>query len=309
MSDAWKPKGWIAILLGLILQPFVFLYVNKLKVFFLYLLVVICSALLDMNLQATATESIWYKDIYFSSFFMLICPAHAYWITRNYNANDPRAWFASWWATSLTFISVFISIIGFRTFLIEPFTLPASSMAPTLDKGVQILVSKLGYGNYRYLGIQIHKTKVSAEVKRGDVVVFQYPQSPESDWVKRIIGLEGDRVIYRNKTVYIKKACDAQSEECSGFEPLKSSSESVSPEGLIVRKEEIDGQEYEVLLNEAQGDLTHHYFRQVGSGTGEWVVPEGHFFVLGDSRDNSLDSRFWGFVPKENLIGKVVYSW
>lgn len=309
MSNTWKPKGWIAILLGLMLQPFVFLYVNKLRVFFLYLLVVICSVLFDVNLQAASGEHAWYKDIYFSSLFMIICPIHAYWITKNYNADQTRSWFASWWGTTLTFIGVFISVVGFRTFLFEPFRIPSTSMSPTLNKGVQILVSKLGYGNYRYLGIQIYKSEISAKVNRGDIVVFQYPQNPDFDWVKRVIALEGDRVLYRNKTVYIKKSCDAHSEECSSFEPLISSSEYVSSEGLIVRKEEIDGQDYEILLNDAQGDLTHHYFRQIGSSTAEWLVPDGHFFVLGDSRDNSSDSRFWGFVPKENLIGKVVYSW
>lgn len=262
-----------------------------------------------MSVQAKVDDLVWYKDIYFSSIFTVICPIHAYLITRNYDIQYKRAWFANWWATSLTFFCMFLSIAAVRTFILEPFTIPASSMSPTLNPGNQLLVSKLGFGNYRYMGIQIARTEPSSHPERGDIIVFQYPQNPQSDWVKRVIGMEGDIIIYRNKTIYLKRACHNDSGDCPEFEAIKHQQLDKVDGESISYKESLDDNEYEIILNENMAELVNRYFNQVGRNQGEWLVPKGHYFVLGDSRDNSLDSRYWGFVPTENIIGKAIFSW
>lgn len=309
MSTSWKPKGFIAILLGVLFQPFVFLYVNKFRLFITYLVLTALCYLLDIKIQASAGEADWYQGIYLTSVFIIICPLHAFWITKHYNADKKRPWFASWWAVTLIYLTVSAALILMRVFSFEPFTLPASSMAPQLDKGSQVLVSKIGFGNYRYLGYQISRSPMSAKVGRGDVVAFQYPKNPDYTWLKRVIGGAGDRIVYRNKTVYIQKACDEGADICADFIPLEQSLVSQTESGLKVLQEVNDGKHYQILLNENHPEQISHYFDQAGSEKAEWIIPEDHYFVLGDSRDNSSDSRFWGFVPKDNVIGKVIYTW
>ena len=240
---------------------------------------------------------------------MIICPAHAFWLTRKYNADERRAWFASWWSTSLIFTAVLTSIISFKVFLFESFSMSASSMEPTLNVSDKVLVSKLGFGNYRYLGFQIAKFDMTAQVKRGDVVVFQSPQNSQTDWIKRIVGVEGDQISYSDKTITIIKACGESKDECSKANLLKVIPISNDGNGLNILKEINGDVEYKILLDDKMIDFVMRFYRQAGSGSAQWVVPPGHYFVLGDSRDNSFDSRYWGFVPKENLIGKVIYTW
>ena len=307
MSTTWKPKGWIAVILGLILQPFVFLYVNRLKMFFWYLLFIFIVYIVDSNIQAAVDDSSWYKDLYLASLFTLICPVHAFLITRKYSTDKHRAWFASWWATTMVFIGVFISLFLIRTFIIEPYTISASSMAPTFNVGEQIWVSKLGFGNYRFRGVQVVRTEFSAQVNRGDVVVFQYPRNEQSEWIKRVMALEGDEIMYRDKTVYIKKACGESSDDCGKFQPLATTRVSSYGEGSSILTEVYGDREYLLTINDEQGDFYVSYFQQPAHKVAHWTVPKGHYFVLGDSRDNSSDSRYWGFVPQQNLIGKVVF--
>lgn len=310
MEHVWKPKSWVTVLYGVLIQPFAFLYVNKSKLFWFYLITAISVVLLDIKLHSNADEALWYQSVYFSWLFVVICPIHAYIISKKYNREQVRHWYASWWATLLCFLLCFSFVFLVRTFLYEPFSIPAKSMSPTLNPGDQVVVSKMGYGNYRYLGMQVRRTVPTRKLKRGEIVVFQFPGNPNVDFVKRVVGLSGDKVIYRNKTVYIQLYCEDASVGClPAQEVLKQPTEKKDVPEHTYYWESLDDISYEIMLKNNKADLVSHYFDQEGTRLDEWLVPEGHYFVLGDNRDNSLDSRYWGFVPENNIIGKVVYIW
>ena len=204
-------------------------------------------------------------------------------------------------------------VLILRSFLYEPFQIPSGSMKPTLLVGDFILVEKFAYG----LRDPVARKKFVdlGEPERGDIVVFKYPPNPSQDFIKRLIGLPGDRVIYRNKQFTIKPACDVTKQEAC--EPEK-----VIDLEFLNRDEFFFGELPLDRFQEQLGDVTHdilrnpyrpensgQYYQQPGTRIGEWLVPEGQYFMIGDNRDNSGDSRFWGFVPEDNLVGKAVAIW
>ena len=197
------------------------------------------------------------------------------------------------WAVefSRSFFPVILFVLLLRSFVVEPFRIPSSSMVPTLLIGDFILVNKFAYG----FRLPVVHTKVLGvgEPERGDVMVFRFPPDPTKDFIKRLVGLPGDTIAYRNKRLSING------------EPLPL-------EALGLYKGE-DASEFDPALQfmETLGDTAHPIIvvRDRGSLNLEVTVPEGHFFVMGDNRDNSLDSRRWGFVPEENLVGKAFLVW
>ena len=207
---------------------------------------------------------------------------------------------------------IILFVFLFRSFFIEPFRIPSGSMMPTLLSGDFIAVTKWSYGIRDPL---TNKTLIeTGKPERGDVVVFKYPEDTNVDYIKRVVGVPGDEVIYRNKKIYLRKACTAErcdspvgleveeigtySEESFGF-----------AENYILFKEKLGKANHEAMINPRAPEFLQYYYRQPSSTLGSWVVPEGHYFVMGDNRDNSRDSRFWGFVPEEYLIGKTVGIW
>ncbi|MBB6056398.1 signal peptidase I [Tolumonas osonensis] len=207
---------------------------------------------------------------------------------------------------------VIAAVLVLRSFLYEPFQIPSGSMMPTLLEGDFILVNKYVYGLKEPV---TNRTLIeTSHPQRGDVVVFKYPENPRVDYIKRIIGLPGDRVVFRNKELYLQPAChdskvcpqlkkiDAEFIESGTFSQLNMPLERYSEKLATTLR-------HEILLNNYIPDRVGQYYQQPGQSVGEWVVPEGHYFAMGDNRDNSLDSRFWGFVPERNLVGKAVAIW
>jgi signal peptidase I len=193
-----------------------------------------------------------------------------------------------------SFFPVLLVILLFRSFLAEPFKIPSGSMMPTLLVGDFILVNKFAYG----LRLPVLNTKILSvgEPKRGDVFVFRYPENPKEDYIKRVVGLPGDEITYRNKTLFVNGTEIAE----TGLGPYAGP---VEPghrmDGAQVKSENLEGVEHRIME-----------MPQVWVGhEGTWKVPEGNYFAMGDNRDNSADSRFWGFVPEANLVGKAFLIW
>ncbi len=193
---------------------------------------------------------------------------------------------------SKSFFPVLFIILMIRSFLVEPFTIPSSSMVPSLLIGDFILVNKFTYG----LRLPVANVKVLeiGSPERGDVVVFRKPGEEGVNYVKRLIGLPGDSVTYQGKMIYINGQPMTQ-RPIGRYVGQGSNAESTGAELL---SENLDGIEHQLLK---MGSRL--------SPEGTWVVPEGQFFVMGDNRDNSQDSRVWGMVPEGNLVGKAFFVW
>ena len=205
------------------------------------------------------------------------------------------------------FFPVILAVFLLRSFLVEPFKIPSGSMIPTLLVGDFILVNKFTYGIR--LPVLDKKIVELNSPQRGDVVVFRYPVDPSVDFIKRVVGLPGDKVSYINKRLTINGEAV----------PMVRDGDYLDVERFYVTpryKEKLGGVEHSVLLEDDQPA----YVRQVlqfpfrenchyNSDGFECVVPPGHYFMMGDNRDNSQDSRVWGFVPDENLVGKAFLVW
>jgi signal peptidase I len=199
-----------------------------------------------------------------------------------------------------SFFPVILIVLLFRSFIAEPFKIPSGSMMPTLLVGDFILVNKFAYG----LRLPVLGTKIMpiGEPRRGDVFVFRYP-NPEhdpkkqgEDYIKRVIGLPGDEITYRNKVLYVNDKEIPQ----TYVGPFVGSGD----EGRRMAGAEIH--------DETLSDVTHKILKSrmlVPGREGTWKVPAGHYFAMGDNRDNSEDGRYWGFVPEENLVGRAFVIW
>ncbi|WP_153914073.1 signal peptidase I [Shewanella sp. TC10] len=212
-------------------------------------------------------------------------------------------------AHSIFPVIAFVLIL--RSFIYEPFQIPSGSMKPTLLVGDFILVEKFSYG----LRDPVWRSKLveTGEPERGDVFVFKYPENPQIDYIKRVIGLPGDRIVYQNKQFLIEPKCD-DGANCPPAKAVKLSSVNrgeFSQEGIPLSRytEQLGDIEHDILINPSRPDFSNHFYEQAGTAVGEFIVPEGEYFAIGDNRDNSTDSRFWGFVPEENLVGKAVAIW
>ena len=230
--------------------------------------------------------------------------ADAVYFRKQRRGEDKEPW---WIEYPKSFFPVILIVFLLRSFLVEPFKIPSGSMVPTLVVGDFILVNKFAYG----IRIPLVNKKIIdvGEPRRGDVMVFRFPEDPSLDYIKRVIGVPGDKIVYANKRLFI-----------NGVEqPRKSASDYLHRERIHYSRqliEKVGGVEHAILVEDdapSAVPFTRPFpFRENCNYNNEGVacsVPPGHYFMMGDNRDNSADSRVWGFVPDENIVGKSFFIW
>jgi signal peptidase I len=192
------------------------------------------------------------------------------------------------WLESLVVIALLAIVI--RSFIVAPFKIPSSSMVPTLEVGDYLFVVRYPYG------FRIPLTDVqllSKQAKRGDVAVFVFPKDKSKDYIKRIVGLPGDVIVYRDNKLTVNGKTMPLTAKGKRVYFMANGSMDVS--GLY--EENLDGIKHFVLR------------KDFSIRDGEWKVPAGHYFAMGDNRNNSRDSRFWGFVPQSYMVGRAAFIW
>lgn len=207
----------------------------------------------------------------------------------------------------VSFFPVILFVFVLRSFIVEPFRIPSGSMLPTLQSGDLILVNKFTYG----IRLPVIDAKVIAlgSPQRGDVMVFRYPVDPSVDYIKRVVGLPGDEIAYLDKKLFI-----------NGKEvPRKRDGEYFEPDRVAYTAqftEQLGEISHEILLDERRsqelGPITSFPYRENCEYLRNGIrchVPAGVYFMMGDNRDNSLDSRYWGFVPEANIVGRAFFIW
>ncbi|MDP1981100.1 MAG: signal peptidase I [Sulfuritalea sp.] len=221
---------------------------------------------------------------------------------RPADAKDP------WWVEyGGSFFPVILAVFLLRSFLVEPFKIPSGSMIPTLLVGDFILVNKYTYGVRLPV---INKKIIEMNTpQRGDVMVFRYPPDPSLDYIKRVVGLPGDKIVYRNKKLSIngQEVVQKKIEDYFDRDRLFYTPRFIETLGSVEHQilVEAEAPSYvQQIVRFPHGEKCHYNSEGVSC-----EVPAGHYFMMGDNRDNSQDSRFWGFVPDENLVGKAFFIW
>lgn len=213
-----------------------------------------------------------------------------------------------WWLEyTASFFPVILAVFVVRSFVVEPFKIPSGSMVPTLLVGDFILVNKFDYG----LRMPVTNTRLTQgrPLERGDVVVFRYPKDESVDYIKRVIGLPGDTVAYQDKQLTINGKPVAETALPDYFDEERQNYAKQFEESL-------DGRKNAILNNPAvppfvMGAYDYPYRDNCTYNSRGVIckVPPGHYFMMGDNRDNSADSRYWGFVPDQNIVGRAFFIW
>jgi signal peptidase I len=215
-----------------------------------------------------------------------------------------RPWYLEYTAS---FFPVILVVFVLRSFLFEPFRIPSGSMIPTLQVGDLILVNKYEYGIR--LPVINRKIVELGSPQRGDVIVFRFPHNTQQDYIKRVVGLPGDRVEYAERRLIVNG-------EPVPLRPLPRYFEEDRVQYYAQYEEQLGSVAHRIILSEGPGVPpmrafvhTHPQACQYSAAGVSCTVPPGHYFVMGDNRDNSEDSRFWGFVPDQNIVGRAFFVW
>lgn len=282
----WRPNRIVAVMLALLVQPLAMFYLARAKWAIAYLLV----PLVIMGAEF-AFSAPWLRHFSLGMIVAIVCAIHAYWIATRGKTITNRPWFSRWYGLAGLYIVFFATVFSVRAFFYEPFRMPSGSMLPTIPIGAHLIVEKYGYGNYGTFGISFTDGEMTSRIARGDLIVFDYPEDPSVQYIKRVIGLPGDTLVFSDRQVVIN-GIPVATEVVTG--EIGSPGEDVAR--YLYKRESLSDTAYTVA-----------YIEDVLQGGFEVTVPARSYFVLGDNRDNSRDSRFWGFVPQQNIVGKVIY--
>jgi len=297
-----NPKKWIAAVLGLLIPPAGMLYVARPRWAAAYFALALIIALGSMFVLR---DREWAGNV-IALLVAIICAIHASRLAGD-SREIRRPWYSRWYGLVAIGVAFAALAFGVRAFLFEPFRFPSESMAPSIEPRAHLIVRKWGYGNYGTYGIHLMRTGMSSEVRRGDIIVFEYPEDTALSFAKRVIGLPRDRISYHNKRLKVND------EEI----PIRRIGDYVHRDRVapsLQYLERLGDREYAIRIEPeapAAVPIVRAFpLKENCAYTAEGLscrVPDGHYFVLGDNRDNSSDSRTWGFVAARNIIGKVQY--
>jgi signal peptidase I len=301
MNNKSKPNKWIAAILGFISAPVGILYAGRWRIAALYLLLGFVLGTLGF-VSRNFAEAANYSALFYAFFGGL----HAYRIAAVYPIGKNRPTYSKWYGLVALIFLMLALIVLLRAFFVEPFRAPSGSMLPSVQRGSYLLVQKWGYGNYGTYGRKFINVPISSSLERAEVVMFEFPRNRKLIYMKRLIGMPGDTIEYKHKKIFINGKPSELKRDGDYYDD-----ESMSYIPKFIEK--IGNATHEVLIEDterpqAQPDDIQLAKNCVFSG-GDFSckVPENHYFFMGDNRDNSNDSRYWGFVSSDHIVGKVIY--
>lgn len=300
LGAVWKPRARVAALLGFLAAPVAFLYVVRPRWTAAYVLAYLALGLLTLVYIHNAVLS----NLMLAG-LMITSAWHAHRFAATCAGIDRRPWFSRRPGLVGIAAALLLVAVASRAFLYETFRIPTGAMLPTIPIGAHVVVAKWGYGNYAAYGIPLARSDISEPLRRGDVIALEYPLDRSIKYLKRVVGLPGDHVSIKDHHLHL-----------NGRKVPSRRVGEYSPPGKAYFSEQfletLDDIEYPVLIHPDAPAMplmprNFPYIAQCSRSMDgiECVVPRGKLFVLGDNRTNSSDSRHWGFVPFENVIGKV----
>jgi signal peptidase I len=280
----WQPKRWLAALLSFLMAPLGLLYVQRPRWaigYFLAAVAIQMTGTLSLSFGVSPEGALRALGVLYWA-LNITAAIHAFRVATHSAPTSTRVWYSRWYGLLALPVAWYSGVLMFRAFLYEPFRFPSDSMYPNLRAGSLVMVSKHGYGNYQTLGLTLWRTAPTATIERGQLILFVLPNDESTIYLKRVIGLPGDRVECRDRRLTINDVAVP-----------------TTPAGSDDQFEYVDE------IFDGKSVRIAHLLNRPGKGCDE-VVPPGHYFVLGDNRSNSRDSRYIGMVPQTNLVGGAV---
>lgn len=302
---SWKPNKWLALLLGAIAGPLGALYAGY----------PLLAALLFVVTNGGMLALFLWNGAFFAAYgpvvqllVALLFAGLSFELARRCAVKPRQPWYARWWALVAIIVVVLTSTLLFRVFLYEPFRSGSNAMLPAITDRSHVFVEKSRQGRLSAYRIHFGTVPPKEKLERGEIIAFEYPPHPESVFFMRIVGVPGDTVVYRERRLFLNGA-DVRGkslgqyldkEDKNNFNYLDRYSETIGNTTfeILLHKEPPQHPPYGAF--DLKDDCV------LSAVELKCVVPAGRYFVMGDSRDNSNDSRFWGFVPQASVIGKVV---
>lgn len=297
----WKPKPWIAVVLNIVVAPLGLVYAGKPRWAGIFFATATAIAILAFFRAFPGVSDAVMGTLQIAVVIVGVVLAYR---AAKMAPERIRPWYTRWYGLLAIGGAFALAIVAFRSCFYEPYKIPSTSMAPTAELDMRIVVQKFGFGHVGTFGLKFASRPISAPLHRGDIIVFEFPVDPTQDWIKRIVGLPGDRVVYRDKHVFVN-GVDTRGRQLDDY--LHPDLPKYSQRFL----DKLDDTTFATLQDKDKIKLepTDFAFRDHCVYTDYDVqcdVPAGNYFVMGDNRDNSYDSRYWGFVRADRIIGKVV---